>query len=51
MLFYADEIRVDEGVLKMGKYVDLANEDVIIPVPYSSMQSLSEIITSMGGNN
>ncbi len=44
LLFYADEIRVENGYLAIGKYIDLESQDLQIPIPYTTLQYLQTLL-------
>ncbi|MBC8409950.1 MAG: baseplate J/gp47 family protein [Rhodobacteraceae bacterium] len=46
MLFYADEIRVADGVLKLGKHIDLTQSDLAVEIPYSTLEYLQSLLVT-----
>jgi len=46
MLFYPDEVRVEDNVLKVGKYVDLSQQDLPVNLPYSTLEGLFNMLVT-----
>ena len=45
-VFYIDEINVEGGKLRLGKYLDPDAEDKLLHLPYSEMALLNDLATS-----